>query len=83
LVAFLFLRRFFLMGLGAGASGAALAALALGAVYLAVSRRSGLISLPAPGLEEALVLLAAPAAAALIGAATAWITVIAELGRKN
>ncbi len=82
LIAFLFLRRFGLMGLLAGAAGAALAGGALGALYLGVIRTGGLVAAPAPGWEEALVLCAAPAAAALIGAVTAWTTVIAELGRK-
>ncbi len=83
LIAFLFLRRFLLMGAASGASGAILAGAALGGIYLAVSRQGGLIALPAPGLDEAAVLAAAPAAAALIGALTAWITVIAELRRKS
>lgn len=83
LIAGLFLRRFLLMGLLAGAAGAALAGAAVAALYFAVTRQSGLVALPAPGIEEGVVLLAAPAAAALIGALTAWITVIAELGRRN
>lgn len=83
LIAFLFLRRFFLMGFLAGLAGAALAALLLGGLYLFVSEESGLIALPAPRMGEAYVLFAAPAAAALIAAATAWLTVIAELGRTT
>lgn len=83
LIAFLFLRRFFLVGLASGGAGAALAAAALGALYFGLSGQDGLVSLPAPGWGEALVLLAAPATSALVGAATAWITVLTELGRSR
>jgi len=78
-VARLFLRRFLMMGLKAGLAGALLAAAVTPGLYFAAIGGELLGDAPAPGVAEAAILAAAPLVAGALGAATAWIAVLAAL----